>query len=100
MHVWVRRRGDHEGARIEAERALALNPNLARGHSVLGNALIYSGRPMEGLAAVEKFIRLDPRDPGLDLKPGAAVRIAAGAISCRLVPRALEAPAGQPLPLS
>jgi adenylate cyclase len=59
------RRGDHEGARVEAERALAMNPNLARGHSVLGNALIYSGRPKEGLAALEKFIRLDPRDPGL-----------------------------------
>ena len=59
------RRGDHEGARTEAERALAINPNLARGHSVLGNALIYSGRPKEGLAALERFIRLDPRDPGL-----------------------------------
>jgi adenylate cyclase len=59
------RRGDHEGARTEAERALAINPNLARGHSVRGNALIYSGRPREGLAAVAMFIRLDPRDPGL-----------------------------------
>jgi adenylate cyclase len=59
------RRGDHEGARTEAERALAMNPNLARGHSVRGNALIYSGRPREGLAALENFIRLDPRDPGL-----------------------------------
>jgi adenylate cyclase len=59
------RRGDHEGARTEAERALAMNPNLARGHSVRGNALIYSGRPREGLAALEKLIRLDPRDPGL-----------------------------------
>jgi adenylate cyclase len=59
------RRGDHEGARTEAERALAINPNLARGHGVRGNALIYSGRPMEGLAAFETCIRLDPRDPGL-----------------------------------
>jgi hypothetical protein len=42
----------------------------------------------------------DPRAPGVDLRPGAAVRVAAGAITCRLVPRALEAPAAEPLPLS
>jgi adenylate cyclase len=59
------RRGDHEGARTEAERALAINPNLARGHAVLGTALIYSGRPKEGIAALETCIRLDPRDTGL-----------------------------------
>jgi adenylate cyclase len=28
--------GDHEGARAEAKQALAINPNLARGHAVLG----------------------------------------------------------------
>jgi adenylate cyclase len=59
------RRGDHEGARIEAERALVITPNLARGYAALGASLIFSGRPREGAAALEKFIRLDPRDPGL-----------------------------------
>jgi adenylate cyclase len=59
------RQGDHEGARTEAEVALAINPNLARGHAVLGTALIYSGRPKEGIAALETCIRLDPRDTGL-----------------------------------
>ena len=59
------RRGDHEGARAEAELALAMNPNLARGYAVLGTALIYSGRPKEGLSALETCIRLDPRDTGL-----------------------------------
>jgi adenylate cyclase len=59
------RRGDHEGARAEAEQALAINPNLARGHAVLGMALVSSGRAKEGLAALKTCIRLDPRDPGL-----------------------------------
>jgi TolB-like protein/DNA-binding winged helix-turn-helix (wHTH) protein len=36
------RRGDLEGARAEAEKALAINANLARAHAVLGMALIYS----------------------------------------------------------
>jgi adenylate cyclase len=59
------RRGDHEGARIEAERALATTPNLARAHAALGAALLFSGRPRDGVIAIEKFVRLDPRDPGL-----------------------------------
>jgi adenylate cyclase len=57
--------GDYEGARAEAERALAMSPNLARGHANLGAALIFSGRPKEGLAALETSIRLDPHDPML-----------------------------------
>ena len=61
--LWMR--GDYEGALAEAERALAISPNLVRGHSMLGAALIFSGRPKEGLAAVETSIRLDPHDPML-----------------------------------
>jgi adenylate cyclase len=66
----VFRRGDHEGARAEAEQALAMNPNLARGHAVLGMALIYSGRAREGLATLHTCIRLDPRDTGLAARLG------------------------------
>jgi adenylate cyclase len=58
-------RGDHRGARAQAERALALCPNLAAAHGALGVILAYSGRPKEGLAALETCIRLDPRDPSL-----------------------------------
>jgi hypothetical protein len=36
---------------FEAERALATTPNLALAHHMLGAALIFSGRPKEGLAA-------------------------------------------------
>jgi adenylate cyclase len=59
------RRGDHQGARAEAEQALAITPNLSRGHAALGASLIFSGRPRDGVAALERCIRLDPRDPGL-----------------------------------
>jgi adenylate cyclase len=60
MTLW--RRGDYEGALVEAERALATAPNLAIAHHVLGATLIFSGRPMEGVAALERNIRLDPRE--------------------------------------
>lgn len=74
------RRGDHDGARIEAERALAITPNLARGHAALGAALIFSGRPKEGIAALEQFVRLDPLDPGLAARLN---QMAAGLYLCR-----------------
>jgi adenylate cyclase len=53
--------GDHQGAQAEAERALAISPNLADAHGALGVVLTYSGRPTEGLAALKTCIRLDPR---------------------------------------
>ena len=49
-------RGEHQGARAEAERALALCPNLPAVHGALGVILAYSGRPKEGLAALETCI--------------------------------------------
>jgi adenylate cyclase len=58
-------RGDHQGARAQAERALELCPNLAAAHGALGVILAYSGRPKEGVAALETCLRLDPRDPSL-----------------------------------
>jgi adenylate cyclase len=58
-------RGDHLGARAEAEWALAICPNLAAAHGALGVVLAYSGRPDEGLAELEACIRLDPRAPSL-----------------------------------
>jgi adenylate cyclase len=58
-------RGDHQGAQAEAERALTICPNLAAAYGPLGVALTYSGRPREGLAALETCIRLDPRTPSL-----------------------------------
>jgi adenylate cyclase len=59
------RHGDYEGALAGAEIALAMNPNLALARGTLGETLIFSGRPREGLAAVQAAIRLDPHDPKL-----------------------------------
>ena len=61
----LRHRGDYEGALAEAERALTTTPNLASAHGVLASVLLFSGRPRDGLAAVRRCIRLDPRDPAL-----------------------------------
>jgi len=58
-------RGDHQGARDHAERALAICPNLAAAHGALGVVLAYSGQPREGIAALKTCIRLDPRGPSL-----------------------------------
>jgi adenylate cyclase len=57
----LRRRGDHEGGLDEAERALRISPNLAGAHYAKGASLISAGRLNEGVAAVERSIRLDPR---------------------------------------
>ena len=60
--------GDHEGARIEVERALALSPHLASAHGVLGTVATYTGRPKQGLASFATFIRLDPTHPSMALR--------------------------------
>jgi adenylate cyclase len=57
------RDGDYEGALAEARRALAITPNLAGAHGRLGATLIFSGCPKEGVAALERSFRIDPRDP-------------------------------------
>ena len=54
-------RGDPRGALSEADRALALSPNLASGYFQRGTALIYSGRPQEGLRDLQTSLRLEPR---------------------------------------
>jgi adenylate cyclase len=57
------RRGDCQGVLAETERVLAIAPNLAAAHGHRGAALIYSGKPKEGLASLETFFRLDPHSP-------------------------------------
>jgi adenylate cyclase len=64
--LWCR--GDYEGALAEAERAMAMTPNLAFAHHMFGTALIFSGRPKEGLPALERSIRLDPRHPRSEVR--------------------------------
>jgi adenylate cyclase len=52
-------------ARREAEPALAISPNLPGAYQVLAVTLIFGGRPKDGLAVLERSIRLDPNDPAM-----------------------------------
>ena len=61
-------RGDHEGALAEAERSLALTPNLASAHFMRGAALGSLGLPTEALVPFETSVRLDPRGPHLVMR--------------------------------
>ena len=49
--------GDPKGMALESEAAVALDHNLANAHTSLAMALIWLGRPDEGLLAVEQAMR-------------------------------------------
>ena len=57
------RLGDYEGGLAAIEPALALSPNLADAHGVMGANLIFCGRPAKGVEALDRAVRLDPRGP-------------------------------------
>jgi adenylate cyclase len=63
LAFWRFRSADGQGALIEAERALAINPNLASAHHMRGAALTHLGRYNEALMPLETSIRLDPSGP-------------------------------------
>jgi adenylate cyclase len=74
------RRGDFDGALVEAQGALAISPNLADAHGVPGAILVFSGRPKKGVAALERNINLDPRGPRRVIRLN---QIALGLYFCR-----------------
>jgi adenylate cyclase len=80
--------GDYEGGLAEIKHALAASPNWAVAHAALGYALIWSGRPKEGLAALQSYFRLDPRDPS---GRAALVQAAIGHYFCREYDAAIDA---------
>jgi TolB-like protein/Flp pilus assembly protein TadD len=53
-----------EKSLAQAERAVALNPNMARPNAQLGVALFRLGRYEEAIQSLDKAIRLDPKGPG------------------------------------
>lgn len=61
-------RGDHRGALLATEAALALNPSDAMAHAHRGATLVFNGRPEDGIEALQAFLRLSPRDPRLRVR--------------------------------
>ncbi len=81
-------RGDCGGALSEAERALAMSPDLAIAHAQKGASLIFSGRASQGLASLDACIRLDPRNP---YSAARLNQVAVGLYFCREYEAAIEA---------
>lgn len=61
-------RGDNEAAIEETEAALAMSPNCADACGARGAALVFSGLHSDGRVAIEKFLRLSPRDPARPIR--------------------------------
>ncbi len=61
LHSWLAlRKHQHDRAIAEAEAALALNPNDAEALEALAEALIYSGRPQDGIIQARKAMTQNP----------------------------------------
>jgi adenylate cyclase len=55
--IWRR---DLPLARVESDRALALNPNYAMAYGARGNIEVYLGTPLAGIPHIQRAILLDP----------------------------------------
>jgi adenylate cyclase len=53
-------KGEYEKAIAESERAVALDPNFAKGYMSLADSLIQAGRPQEAIPLLKKSMRLSP----------------------------------------
>jgi tetratricopeptide (TPR) repeat protein len=74
VYLWQKQ---HDLAIREEEQAVALDPNFADGYAYLGGILGFAGRPQEGVAMVERAMRLNPRYPVLYLQNlGSVLRLA------------------------
>ncbi len=61
-------RGDLEAAFEGAQKVLSVNENCAEALGVKGTALLYSNRRQEGRDAIERHLRLSPRDPARPIR--------------------------------
>jgi tetratricopeptide (TPR) repeat protein len=55
---WMQSQHDQDVA--DGERAVAINPNYAKGYQALSDALLNAGRPQEAVRSAKKAMRLDP----------------------------------------
>jgi TolB-like protein/Tfp pilus assembly protein PilF len=62
VHVWQKQ---VDQAIADAEKAIALDPNLADGYGLLANALHYAGRSAEASPVFDRLVRLDPHYPAV-----------------------------------
>jgi len=58
-----RERGEYMKALVEAEKAIAYDPNYANAHVLLATLLYYTGRPQQGLEKIQKAMQLNPHHP-------------------------------------
>ena len=58
-------RRNYEEAIRHAEHAISIKPNYADAHALLGWILHFAGRPSDGLASMERAVRLNPRVPSV-----------------------------------
>jgi adenylate cyclase len=60
VYLWQKQ---HDQAIAAAKQTIVLDPNFADGYTNLGWILTTAGRPKEGIALIEKAMRLNPRYP-------------------------------------
>lgn len=58
-----RERREYVKAMVEAEKAMAIDPNYANGHVLLATLLYYAGRPAESVDRLKRAMRLNPHHP-------------------------------------
>lgn len=83
VYVWKKQ---YEQALVEAQEAIALDPNDADGYGRLGAILIFAGQPEESIRLIEKVIRLNPRYSFFYLNNLGLAYLAAGRLEEALVP--------------
>ena len=60
IYLWQK---NYDGAILEGERRMALNPGDAEGMATLAMTLVFSGEPERALEAMARAMRLDPQYP-------------------------------------
>ena len=73
--AWLR---EHDRALAEARRSIALAPNFARGHLIVGRILTFSGDAAAAINAIDACMRFDPLYRDITLHYLAEARVSLG----------------------
>jgi len=85
------RQGRHEGAIVQAEKALRINYRSPRAHFIMGMSLVAKGKPLAGFDHLRKSANLLP--PGADLEEARTVLARLKTQHPALFARAVSTPA-------